>query len=56
LWALTTLIGLQDLPGDLAGWGSVCAGIARETTAQIAENARAILAGVLESAAGTRPK
>ena len=37
---LTTLIGLQDLPGDLAGWGPVCADIARETTAQIVENTR----------------
>jgi hypothetical protein len=39
---LTTLIGLQDLPGDLAGWGSVCADIARETTAQMAADARAM--------------
>ncbi len=28
---LTTLIGLQDLPGDLHGWGPVCADIARMT-------------------------
>jgi hypothetical protein len=31
---LTTLLGLADLPGDLAGWGPVCADIARQTAAQ----------------------
>ena len=31
---LTTLMGLDDLPGDLAGWGPVCADIARQTAAQ----------------------
>ena len=31
---LTTLLGLDDLPGDLAGWGPVCADIARQTAAQ----------------------
>ena len=30
---LTTLMGLDDLPGDLAGWGPVCADIARQTAA-----------------------
>jgi hypothetical protein len=31
---LTTLMGLEDLPGDLGGWGPVCADIARQTAAQ----------------------
>ncbi len=31
---LSTLLGLTDLPGDLAGWGPVCADIARQTAAQ----------------------
>jgi hypothetical protein len=31
---LTTLMGLDDLPGDLAGWGPVCADIARQTAEQ----------------------
>ncbi len=28
---LTTLMDLQDLPGEVAGWGAVCADIARQT-------------------------
>src|SRR5262249_37191358 len=31
---LTTLMGLDELPGDLAGWGPVCADIARQTARQ----------------------
>jgi hypothetical protein len=31
---LTTLMGLTDLPGDLAGWGPICADIARQTATQ----------------------
>jgi hypothetical protein len=37
---LTTLMGLQDLPGDLAGWGPVCADIARQTAAQAGDTTR----------------
>jgi hypothetical protein len=32
---LTTLMGLRDLPGELAGWGPLCADIARKTAEQV---------------------
>ncbi len=32
---LTTLMGLQKLPGELAGWGPLCADLARQTSEQI---------------------
>jgi hypothetical protein len=37
---LLTLMGLADLPGDLAGWGPVCADIARQTATQHADGAQ----------------
>jgi hypothetical protein len=37
---LTTLMGLQDLPGDLQGWGPVCADIARKTAEHAAAGTR----------------
>jgi hypothetical protein len=36
---LTTLMGLTDLPAELAGWGSVCADIARQAYAQMQSDA-----------------
>ena len=32
---LTTLMGLQDLPGELACWGPLCADLARKTSEQM---------------------
>jgi hypothetical protein len=32
---LTTLMGLRDLPAELAGWGPLCADIARKTAEQV---------------------
>jgi hypothetical protein len=32
---LTTLMDLQDLPGEVAGWGAVCADMARQTAEQM---------------------
>jgi hypothetical protein len=37
---LTTLIGLQYLPGDLSGWGPVCAEIARKAAQHAAAGTR----------------
>jgi hypothetical protein len=37
---LTTLIGFQDLPGDLSGWGPVCAEIARKAAEHAAAGTR----------------
>jgi hypothetical protein len=39
---LTTLMGIQDLPGDLAGWGPFCADLARQCAEQTATHGAAI--------------
>jgi len=35
---LTTLMGLDSLPGDLAGWGPLCADLTRQAAEQILRN------------------